>query len=964
MKKILVCALILVLCVTALVACNPGTDGLDSAKEYLETMYAKAAVETGKDYTRPAIVKIGDVTYDVAWSVEITSGPKTVTVSEPVNSMVTINVDEFSAETVVYTLKATIKDAKGNTTDVSFNHKVPAFGLNTYEEYVAACIANAANSDKETQTVVNVKGYVVGVNADSGSSSKGSLWIVDANGNGYYAYKPTLDTTITESREAIEAEFPRGTEIVVKGKPVDYSGCYEFQAGCEIIKTGNSVDPATLPYVDRTQLFTDATSISDESLVATQATRALINGVTMGTVDQNNYYFSIGDVDFIFYMNIYLLTPEQQNTLKAMWVEGGKANLKGVINVYSGKYQLYPDGLDSIEIVQENLTDAEKVARQKEILTLDETYNANFTLPVGTWANIAWAVEGEGATLGDNGAVTINQTSAEQTVTITATITSGEATDTKVFTVKIAAARTSFIKAALNAGAELEDKTATTDSYIVIGTVSRIKEAYSEQYKNISFYVVDAEGNELLVYRYNLEDAATIAVGDAVAFAAPIKKYGTDIEAVADFVALDVMSLADAAAAGLAGTGVEGTVVYGYVKSIDTAYDSGYDNITVTISDGTNDFYIYRMKGGETLAVGDYILITGTPSSYKGAAQMAQGATYVASPIYTAPSGGETPDPNPGEGGGETPDPNPGEGGGETGTITTIAGALAGAEGAAVELTGTVVEIYQSWNSQYNNISFYISDGTNRILAYRAGSVEVFVGDEVKVVGTITNYNSAMQIAQGGTITVLNKHVCSDFTEASCLVAAKCTVCNKENGSALGHTDEADSNGLCDRCETNLQDTILPSNLEFSAAANKASADDYMNTNFPEWTINGKLGQTYGGYLGFGRSGDGTSSIKSSEISTTEGFTITTVLKGNGSSGVATSTLTFTLVDASGNVVATGYADGASTAAITPADGKDTTYTITFTFEDGKSWADVSNLVISFAKATGNIGLKSLTFNA
>jgi hypothetical protein len=364
--------------------------------------------------------------------------------------------------------------------------------------------------------------------------------------------------------------------------------------------------------------------------------------------------------------------------------------------------------------------------------------------------------------------VTINQTSAEQTVTITATITSGEATDTKVFTVKIAAARTSFIKAALNAGAALEDGASTTDSYIVIGTVSRIKEAYSEQYKNISFYVVDAEGNELLVYRYKLEDAATIAVGDTVAFAAPIKKYGTDIEAVADFVALDVMSLADAAAAGLAGTGVEGTVVYGYVKSIDTAYDSGYDNITVTISDGTNDFYIYRMKGGETLAVGDYILITGTPSSYKGAAQMAQGATYIASPIYTAPSGGETPDPNPGEGGGETPDPNPGEGG-ETGTVhagteadpysvtdaLAVAGTLASNEtyGTKVYITGVIKSIGRT-GSYLSNV--YIVDTENpatEILVYSVNfTTEVAkacVNDTVTIFGYLKNYNGTLEVADG-----------------------------------------------------------------------------------------------------------------------------------------------------------------------------------------------------------------------
>ena len=47
---------------------------------------------------------------------------------------------------------------------------------------------------------------------------------------------------------------------------------------------------------------------------------------------------------------------------------------------------------------------------------------------------------------------------------------------------------------------------------------------------------------------------------------------------------------------------------------------------------------------------------------------------------------------------------------------------------------------------------------------------------------------------------------------------------------------------------------------------------------------------------------------------------------------------------------------------ITPVDAKDTTYNISFTFVDGKTWTDVSNLVVSFSKATGNIGLKSLNF--
>ena len=161
---------------------------------------------------------------------------------------------------------------------------------------------------------------------------------------------------------------------------------------------------------------------------------------------------------------------------------------------------------------------------------------------------------------------------------------------------------------------------------------------------------------------------------------------------------------------------------------------------------------------------------------------------------------------------------------------------------------------------------------------------------------------------------------------------------------------------------SNENNGTLPADLTFVGLANKASADTYLKENHPTWTITGKLGQGYADYLGFGRSGDKTSAITSPDFSTESAFTVTAVIKGNGSNGVINSTLTFTLTDANGNVVATGYANGSDTAEITPVDATDTTYDIAFTFVDGKTWTDVSNLVISFAKQTGNIGLKSVDF--
>ena len=136
--------------------------------------------------------------------------------------------------------------------------------------------------------------------------------------------------------------------------------------------------------------------------------------------------------------------------------------------------------------------------------------------------------------------------------------------------------------------------------------------------------------------------------------------------------------------------------------------------------------------------------------------------------------------------------------------ITTIAGALAGSEGASASLTGTVSGIYQAWSDQHSNMSYYLTDGTDTILVFRAGGAQVGIGDEVSVVGTVTDYNGTNQIAQGGTTTLVNAHVCSTFTEADCYNAAVCTVCGEANGEALGHT-EPNEEGNCDRCGTNIE---------------------------------------------------------------------------------------------------------------------------------------------------------------
>lgn len=65
--------------------------------------------------------------------------------------------------------------------------------------------------------------------------------------------------------------------------------------------------------------------------------------------------------------------------------------------------------------------------------------------------------------------------------------------------------------------------------------------------------------------------------------------------------------------------------VIGTVDSIDTAWSEQYNNITVTIFDGTESLYLYRMTGGETLQVGQKIAVSGKLGTHSSNPQMQYG---------------------------------------------------------------------------------------------------------------------------------------------------------------------------------------------------------------------------------------------------------------------------------------------------------------------------------------------------
>ena len=198
---------------------------------------------------------------------------------------------------------------------------------------------------------------------------------------------------------------------------------------------------------------------------------------------------------------------------------------------------------------------------------------------------------------------------------------------------------------ALTIGAALEDNKSTEKQYKITGYVSAEDVAYSDQYKNQSFWVADdatstaasnADG-AFYVYRGKPENEEALAVGTKVEFTCTIKKYvgsnGAVIENAdqniiikvleAPVVELDTINVAQAVDLALAldnnAVSAKKYAIVGYVAKIKTEYSSQYKNISFYMTDDATQTYgdlqVYRgaisEADGTTLAAGDRVTVVG-----------------------------------------------------------------------------------------------------------------------------------------------------------------------------------------------------------------------------------------------------------------------------------------------------------------------------------------------------------------
>ncbi|MBO5040382.1 MAG: hypothetical protein J6D09_04710 [Clostridia bacterium] len=181
----------------------------------------------------------------------------------------------------------------------------------------------------------------------------------------------------------------------------------------------------------------------------------------------------------------------------------------------------------------------------------------------------------------------------------------------------------------------------------------------------------------------------------------------------------------------------------GVVKSIDTGYDTGYKNVTVTIIVGDmtdKPVKCFRMKGDDaaTVAEGDTIKVTGELKNYNGTKEFDAGCTFVT--VKKAEKPFEKPT--------------------EPKDIVDALYALGKDEtlpGGNYTLTGKITSIDEAYSDQYKNITLTIvvGDMTDKpIICFRLkgdGADALKVGDNITVTGTLVDYGGKKEFNSGCT---------------------------------------------------------------------------------------------------------------------------------------------------------------------------------------------------------------------
>ena len=399
---------------------------VEAAAEFLDAMYKNENPVTAADYDLFGQVMVGLDKYTVAWTVD--SDKVTAVEGSP---YWTIMVDEMSKETVNYKITGVITAPDGTNATVSYDRTVPEFIVTSFEEYMAAT----------QDQMVTVAGIVVGINAKSVGNTRNHLFLADVDGKGgYYCYQ--LD------KDPLEAGVKLGMTVAVTAPASPYSGMQETKGGDFVIVDETIKD---VPVLDITDKFAAGESLKNYvGLVVTIKGVTITDQVLGGTSEYLNFELNGQKA----YVRTYV--TDFPTTLKAADKAGidaahaanfgNSATATGILVLYSGNPYLIPTSTDCFsDYTVVTKSDAEKVEAEIENLTVVENIIEDTTVElvlVGKYYEdvaIAWTIDNEGYTIDENGKLVIALADEQVKLTLTATFTCGDVTETKTFEINVKA---------------------------------------------------------------------------------------------------------------------------------------------------------------------------------------------------------------------------------------------------------------------------------------------------------------------------------------------------------------------------------------------------------------------------------------------------------------------------------------------------------------------------------------------
>ena len=351
MKKTI--ALLLALCMVLSVsfAVAEETLALKDARRYVKLMYKDKPTSTPQDYELIGSVPTDGEPLLIEWTTDADS----IVITREDSGLVKIDVNENSAKELAYTLTATIKDADGNETSISFDRLVPAslsLDSMTEEEIVAA--AYTLEDQAKLPAFTALCGDIVAIPSPY-SEDYGNITVNIQVGD-------LTDQPIQCYRLKGEgaADLKEGDHIAVFGLIKNYKGTIEFDAGCVLIPEASCESARVAGFA---YLLEDGAAMTHESTIT-----GVITAIPSAySEDYGNIIVNI-DVPGLegYTVQCYRLTGEGAATL----AEGDTITVTGTLKNYKGTIEF--DKGCVIDAVVKAAAEEEAPAPEEEAPTAEE----------------------------------------------------------------------------------------------------------------------------------------------------------------------------------------------------------------------------------------------------------------------------------------------------------------------------------------------------------------------------------------------------------------------------------------------------------------------------------------------------------------------------------------------------------------------------------------------------------------